>query len=265
MDKASRILPAYILAATLFTALSAGYAAEAITTKTLTYYTNDTTLRGYLAANESLPGKRPGILVVHEWWGLTDHPKNSANELARLGYTALAVDMYGDGRSTGDPKQAGAWAAEVRGSPQRIRERMQAALDTLKRQPSVDPEHIAAIGYCFGGTIVLEAARMGMDIGAVASFHGGLATSVPPGQRKIHAAILVLHGAADPAVPQADIDAFHAEMEAAQADWQMIYFGGAVHAFTNPQANTLPTSLYHPKAAARSWLALQSFLKEVFP
>ena len=223
-------------------------------------------LEGYLATDSARQGKRPAVLVVHEWWGVTAHPKRSAERLAAMGYVAFALDMYGKGKVAADAAEAGRMAGAVRGNPEIVRSRVRAALEVLRRDETVDPDRIAIIGYCFGGTVALEAARMGEPFVGVVSFHGGLASSVPAEQRKLTAKVLVLHGADDPAVPPAQVAAFEDEMRAAKADWQLVKYGGALHAFTNPEAggpgNT--TSRYDPAAARRSWRHMADFLAECF-
>lgn len=218
---------------------------------------------GYLAYDDASKDLRPGVLVIHEWWGLNDYARGRARDLAQLGYVALAVDMYGDGRSTTDAKQAGAWAAEVRGTPL-MRKHAQAGLKALTAHPLVDNNHLGAIGFCFGGTSVLELAYSGAKLDGVVSFHGNL----PARQAgdKPRASILVLHGAADPYVKADEKLAFIKELDQIGADWQLLEFGGAMHSFSNPASSKLgmPGVAYDKKTAARAWTAMQAFLQERF-
>jgi len=252
-----------ILIAMVVLALMGGAARAALHTETVTYQDGDAVLKGHLAYDESVEGKRPGALVVHEWYGLTKHPQESAQKLALLGYTALAVDMYGDGKVAKDTKEAAALAGNIKQHPELARSRFEAALETLRKHPTCDPDRVAAIGYCFGGTVVLEMARSGLDLAGVVSFHGGLTSAVPEAERTIKAKVLVCHGADDPHVPRDDVEAFEEEMRRAGADWQFISYGGAVHSFTNPDADS-EGARYHPLAARRSWEAMRNFLREVF-
>ncbi len=245
----------------LLAASAAAYAA--VETESVTYREGDTELTGYLARNPAVQKPAPGVLVVHEWTGLGEHPKNSARRLAELGYVAFALDMYGGGKLAKDAGQAAEWSSTFKNDPALARRRFEAALKVLEAQPGVDPDRIAAIGYCFGGTIVLEMARMGVDVQAVVSFHGGLASNVPEDQRKPEAAILVCHGAADPHVPQEEVNAFLDEMKAANAKFEFIQYQEAVHSFTNPEADS-DSARFEPVAARRSWIAMLNFLELVF-
>ncbi|HZE21798.1 MAG TPA: dienelactone hydrolase family protein, partial [Desulfobaccales bacterium] len=164
-------------------------------TKTETYRQDDTVMQGFLAFDETLPGKRPGVLVVHEWWGLNDFAKQKAEELASMGYVALASDIYGDGRTTDDPEEAARLAGEMRGNPELLRARARAALQALAGAPQADPQRLGAIGFCFGGTTVLELAYSGAGLAGAVSFHGGLPRTQPEDLKRLKAAVLVLHGA----------------------------------------------------------------------
>ena len=226
-------------------------------------------MKGYLAYDENIKGKRPGVLVVHEWWGHNEYARRRASMLAELGYTALAVDMYGDGKQAMHPDDAGKFSSELMKNFDVARSRFTAAMNFLKQQPSVDPGRIAAIGYCFGGGVVLNMARQGMDIKGVASFHGGL-TAVKPAQHgDVKAKILVLHGADDKFVTPEQIEAFKKEMKTAGADLKFISYPGAIHSFTNPDADTyakkfnLPLG-YNADADRESWDELKKFLGEIF-
>ncbi len=234
-------------------------------TKTVEYRQDDTVLQGFLAYNEAIPSQQPGVLVVHEWWGLNDFAKQKASELAGLGYTALAADIYGNGQTTTDPKEAARLAGEMRGNPKLLRARARAGLQALAASPQVDPQRLAAIGFCFGGTTVLELAYSGADLVGVVSFHGGLSRAQPDDLKRIKARVLVLHGADDPHVAEADIRAFEQAMRQAEADWQMVFFGGAVHGFTNPATGSNKASgvAYDARAAQRSWRYMQDFFQEI--
>jgi dienelactone hydrolase len=189
-----------------------------VVTKTVEYRQDGTVMQGFLAYDEALAGKRPGVLVVHEWWGLNDFAKQKAKELASQGYAALAADMYGHGRTTANPEEAAKWANALRGNPELLRARARAALQALAAAPQVDPQRLAAIGFCFGGTTVLELAYSGADLAGVVSLHGGLPRAQPDDLKRLKAAVLVLHGADDPHVAAADISAFEEAMRQAGAD-----------------------------------------------
>lgn len=238
----------------------------ALRTETVEYKHGDLVLQGYLAYDDALRGKRPGVIVVHEWWGLNDFVKKRAEQLAALGYVVFAIDMYGKGVRPKDAKEARDLATLYRNDRKLMRGRAMAGLDFFKKHPRVDPTMIAAVGYCFGGTVVLEMARVGADLRGVVTFHGGLDTPNPVDAKNIKAKVLVLHGADDPFVPKEQVLAFQDEMRKAAVDWQMIFYGGAVHSFTNPSAGNDPSkgSAYHEKADTRSWEAMSLFLEEVF-
>ena len=229
------------------------------------YKAGDTTCEGYLAG-DTAPGKRPGVLVVHDWMGLGKFSMAKADELAKMGYVALAVDIYGKGVRPANPKEAGEQAGKFKSDRALLRARILAALDVLKKNEHVDPNHIGAIGYCFGGTTVLELARSGADIAGVISFHGGLDTPTPGDAKNIKGKVLALHGADDPYVPAADVAAFEAEMTKGGVDWQLVVYSGAVHAFTNPGAGTDNSkgAAYNEKADKRSWEAMKLFFAEAF-
>lgn len=235
----------------------------------VTYGTKETTLKGYLAYDDAVKGKRPGVLVVHEWWGLNDYARKRVRMLAELGYTALAVDMYGEGKTAGHPDDAGKFAGELRQNLPLAKARFLAALDFLRQQPTVDVDRIAAIGYCFGGGVVLEMARAGADLDGVASFHGSLETANTASPGAVKAKVLVLNGADDPFVTPEQIAAFKREMEAAGVDYRFVNYPGAKHSFTNPEADAfgkkfnLPLA-YDPEADRKSWQALQDFFAGIF-
>lgn len=248
--------------AALPTAHAADSAEQALTTSTLEYTLDGVRMVGYLVYDASLPTPRPGVLVVHEWWGLNDYARGRAEDLARAGYVALAADMYGDGVTTTDPKQAGAWAGKVKGS-ELIRTRSRAALDALAKVPQVDPQRLGALGFCFGGTTALELAWSGAPVDAVASFHGSL-TIPKPSDKGIGAGVLVLHGANDQFDSQETLLGFQQAMRGLTLDWQMVYYGNAVHSFTNPNASKagIPGVAYDERAARRSWQLMLAFFEE---
>jgi dienelactone hydrolase len=238
----------------------------ALRTALVEYRDGDQLLEGYLAWDESKSGRRPGVLVVHEWTGIGEHTRAQAERLAKLGYVAFAVDVYGKGVRPSSPAAAGAEAAKYKQDRGLFRSRLLAGYRTLLEQPWVDAQRVAAVGHCFGGTGVLELARAGADLKGVVSVHGGLDSPSPADGKNIKAKVLILHGAEDPFVKPADIDALLAELRGAGVDWQMISYGGAVHAFTNPAAGDDPSAgaAYDARTARRSWLAMRQFLDEVF-
>jgi len=230
----------------------------------LAYLDGETELEGHLARDAALEGPRPVVLVVHEWWGLGDHARRSAERLAAHGYLGFAVDMYGKGRITKDGKQAGEWSGAVKKDPATIERRLRAALDALKGSPEADLSRVACIGFCFGGTVSLEAAWAGLDLRAAISFHGNPAGPPAEKAKGVKASILVLHGADDPFVPEATLRGFEKSMRENGIDWAFAQFGGAVHSFTNPEADGSfnPGAKHHPVAAARSWAIADAFLAE---
>jgi dienelactone hydrolase len=237
-----------------------------IHTEVIEYKQGEATLEGYLAYDSSRPGQRPGVLIVHQWKGLTDYEKQRADMLAKLGYTAFALDIYGKGIRPKDNQEAGAQAGKYKRDRPLLRARAQAGLEILQKHKLADPKRIAAIGYCFGGTTVVELARSGADIAGVVSFHGGLDSPHPEDGKNIRCKVLVLHGADDPFVPAKDLAAFEDEMRQAKVDWQLVKYGGAVHSFTEKEAgrNNLAGAAYNEKADRRSWEAMKGFFAEVF-
>jgi dienelactone hydrolase len=260
-----KILSAFAMA--VIFSVTASHAS--IKTEELTYSEGGTNFKGFLAWDDAISGKRPGVLVVHEWWGLNDYARTRAKKLAELGYTALAVDMYGEGKVADHPKDAGAFSASVMKDPQVAMTRFQAAMQALKSQPTVDPDKIAAIGYCMGGAIVLSAARQGLDLDAVASFHGSLGGLLPI-KGPIKAKILVCHGADDSFIPPETVEAFKKEMKDAGADLKFISYPGAKHGFTNPDADEAGKKFeiniaYNAQADTESWKELKALLEAVLP
>jgi dienelactone hydrolase len=247
-------------------ALTAATASAEVKTKVVEYRDGDVVLEGYLAWDDAVKGTRPGVLIVHQWMGVTDNERMRAGQLGALGYVALAADVYGKGVRPANAQEAGALAGKYRGDRTLLRARVAAGLAELKRQPLVDAPRIAAIGYCFGGTAVLELARSGADVAGVVSFHGGLDSPNPADGRNIRAKLLVLHGADDPFVPAADIAAFQQELRQAGVDWQMVYYSGAVHSFTQKEAGSDNSrgAAYNERADRRSWQAMREFFAEIF-
>ncbi len=241
-------------------------AQAAVKSESVEYKQGDAILEGYLAYDDALKGKRPGVLVVHEWWGLNDYIKSRADQLAQMGYMVFAPDIYGKGKRAKDPKEAGQLAGTYWKDRKLLRERANAGLDMLMKNQLTDTKRVAAIGYCFGGTTVLELARGGADIAGVVSFHGGLDTPDVNDAKKIKAKVLVLTGADDPNVPPAQILAFADEMRKAAVDWELVMYGGAVHSFTNPAAGNDPSkgAAYNEKADRRSWQGMKDFFAEIF-
>src|SRR5689334_2600317 len=238
-----------------------------IQTKEVEYRQGSTVLKGFIAWDDAVAGKRPGVLVVHEWWGLNDHARNQARRLAEAGYVGFALDMYGKGKVTTHPQEAQAFAAEATKDPAVMAARFNAALEQLKHDPHVDSTRIAAIGYCFGGAVVLGMARSGADLAAVVTFHGALATQSPAQPDKVKARVLVLAGGADPFVPPDQVEAFKREMQAAGARYEVVVYQGAKHGFTNPDAAQYGMSqlAYNAEADRESWAAMRKLFREVFP
>ena len=237
-----------------------------VRTETVEYTNGDVRLEGVLAYDDAAAGPRPGVIVVHEWKGLGPYAVRRAEQLAQLGYIALAADMYGKGVRAKDHTEAAALSGIYRSDRRLMRERIAAALDTLRRHPLADPQRVAAIGYCFGGTTVLELARSGADVVGVVSFHGALDTPNPEDARHIKGSVLVLTGGADPHVPPEQVVAFEGEMKQAGVHYRLITYEGAAHSFTVPEAGSDPSTgaAYNADADQRSWEAMKAFLQEVF-
>jgi len=244
----------------------AGVAEAKLVTKTIEYRQGDTVLEGYLVYDDALKGQRPGVLVVHEWTGLGKYARNRAAQLADMGYVAFAADIYGKGIRPNSPTEAGREAGKYLSDRKLLRLRAIAGLEELLKLPQVDPARVAAIGYCFGGTTVLELARSGAKLNGVVSFHGGLSSEKPSDGKNIKAKLLVLHGADDRHVPPQQVAAFQEEMRNGGVDWYMVSYGSAVHSFTNPDSGNNPSrgNAYNEKADRRSWLAMKSFFAEIF-
>ena len=233
------------------------------------YSAKGVVMKGYLAYDKNITGKRPGVLVAHEWWGLNDYARKRARMLAELGYAALAVDMYGGGKQAEHPDEAGKFSSELMKNFETAKGRFIAAMEFLKTQSIVDPQKIAAVGYCFGGGIVLNMARQGVDLKGVASFHGNLSAVEPAKRGSVKAKILVLHGADDKFITVEQIKAFKNEMRNAGADFRFISYPGALHSFSNPEADgygkkfNIPVA-YNAEADKKSWKELKKFLRELF-
>jgi len=234
----------------------------AVTTKPVQYKHGDVACNGYLAWDDSIPGPRPGVLVVHEWWGLDDYARSRARQLAELGYVALAVDMYGEGKTTKHPMEAGQMANAVRMNLENWRGRALAGLEVLKAQPQCDKNRIAAIGYCFGGSTVLQLALAGADLKAVASFHGALPRPTEAEARQVKAAILVCHGADDSFIPEEVIKTFRGTLDKAGVKYDFVAYPGVRHSFTVPDADShgIPGLKYDKKADEDSWRRLKELL-----
>ena len=240
-------------------------ASAAVQTKVVDYKQGDAVLAGYLAWDDAVQGKRPGVLVVHEWTGLGEYAQTRAGRLAEMGYVAFAIDMYGKGIRPKTPREAAAQAGIYKKDRPLMRARAQAGLEVLRGNPMCDPKRVAAIGYCFGGTCVLELARNGAEIAGVVSFHGSLDTPNPADAKSIRCKVLVLHGGDDPHVPRKDVEAFEDEMRAGGVDWQLVAYGGAVHSFTNPASGNDKSrgAAYDARADRRSWEAMKVFFAEI--
>ena len=238
----------------------------AIQTKTIEYKQGDATLEGVLVYDDAVKTPRPGVLVVHQWLGLTDYEKHRSEMLAQLGYVAFCADIYGKGVRPHDTKEAGVEATKYKTDRALLRARVNAGLDVLEKSKLVDPKRVAAIGYCFGGTTVIELARGGADVAGVVSFHGGLDSPAPADGRKIKCKVLVCHGADDPFEKPEDLAAFEKEMCDAKVDWRLIKYGGAVHSFTQPMAGSDNSkgAAYNERADKRSWGDMKQFFAEIF-
>jgi dienelactone hydrolase len=237
--------------------------------ETVEYSVQGMVMKGYLAHDENIRGKRPGVLVVPEWWGNNDYVRRRSGMLAELGYAALAVDMYGEGKVVTTPDEAGKLSSETMKNFDIAKARFIAARDFLKQQPFVDPTRIAAIGYCFGGGVVLNMAREGVDLRGVVSFHGGLNAVKPAQPGSVRAKLLVLNGGADKFITPEQIEAFKQEMKAAGAKFKFISYPGALHSFTNPEATELGKKFnmpvaYDPQADKESWDEMKRFLSMIF-
>ena len=237
--------------------------------KEVSYKSDDTTFKGYIAYDDNISGARPGVIVVHEWWGHNEYARKRARMLAELGYTAIALDMYGDGQQASHPKEAGKFSSEIRNNLPEAEKRFMAAYELLQQQAQTDKKQISAIGYCFGGGIVLAMARRGVDLKGVVSFHGSPNVGAPAKKGVIKAKLLVQNGEADPFIKADQIDVFKQEMENLGVDYEFINYPNAKHAFTNPDADTFGKKFsiplaYNKEADVKSWEKMQDFFKEIF-
>ena len=238
-----------------------------VTTKVIEYKDGDTVLEGFVAWDSvKSAAPRPGVLVVHQWMGLTDYEKGRCKQLAELGYVAFAVDIYGKGVRPANVQDAGKQAGLFKKDRELYRRRLNLGLAQLQAQEGVAKDKVAAIGYCFGGTGAIELARSGANIQGVVSFHGGLDSPAPADGKNIKAKLLICHGADDPFVPAADIAAFQTELNAAKVDWQMINYSHAVHSFTQPMGGNDNSrgAAYNELADKRSWIAMRDLFVELF-
>lgn len=238
----------------------------AVKTEVVTYKVGEKSFKGLLAYDDAVKGPRPGILVVHEWWGLDAYAKRRAEQLASLGYVAFAADLYGDGKTTEHPKEARELATTVRMNQAEWLARANASLKVLRDHPLVDGKKLASIGYCFGGSTSLALAHSGSDIKAAVSFHGALLVPGEDDVKKIKTKILICHGAADAFIPEDTILKVRGAYDKNGVDYQMIYYGGAVHSFTVPEADSkkIDGLRYDPAADRRSWAAMRALFDEVF-
>lgn len=236
----------------------------AVKTKPILYMVGNLECYGFLAWDDAIEGPRPGVLVIHEWWGLNDYARRRAEELAKLGYIAVAADMYGEGKTTTHPKEAGEMAGKVRANVEEWRKRAQAALETLKAQPQCDKSNLAAIGYCFGGSTALQLAFSGADLKAVATFHAALPAPTEADAKHTKAAILICHGADDSFIPPAAIKAFRDGLDKGGVKYEFVSYPGARHSFTVPDADkhNIEGLKYNKEADEASWKKLRELLAE---
>lgn len=256
------------LVTTLFTSFkSPNNSAPSLKEENTTFTVDGKIFKAYMVYDQNIKGKRPGVLVVPEWWGLNEYPKKRARQLAELGYIALAVDMYGDGKIAENPKEAQETATPFYKDPSLGKTRLDAALKKLETYPETDATKVAAIGYCFGGSVVLNSAKLGEKLNGVVSFHGGLAGAKP--QKNMNTRILVCHGGSDKFVPESDIKTFKHQLDSVGAKYSFKVYPNATHAFTNPAATetgkkfNMPIE-YNPEADKNSWNDMKEFFKEIF-
>ncbi len=254
-----------LLAAALLLGFVASSHAE-LRTESVRYKDADTMLKGYLVWDDAVEGKRPGVIVIHEWWGLNDYARTRAEMLARLGYVAFAADMYGKDKVTEHADQASTWMKQISGNIEQWQRRALLGVELLRKHELVDHTRLAAIGYCFGGATAMQLAYSGAELNGVVSFHGSLPVPSEKQASNIRASVLVAHGDADSFIPAERIGRFKAALDGADVDWQMLIYGGARHGFTNPDAGRygLDGVRYDEKADRRSWAAMQQFFHEIF-
>lgn len=248
----------------VFSLIATSSILAAVKTEVIVYEQGGVPLEGFLAYDDAGGKPRPGVLLIHDWMGVGDYAKSRARQLAELGYVAFAADIYGKGTRPADAKEAAALAGKYKGDRPLFRERLKAGLRQLTARKEVAKGEIAAIGYCFGGTGVLELARSGADVKGVVSFHGGLSTPTPDDAKNIKCPVLVLHGADDPFVKPPEVDAFKDEMAKAHVKYEFVAYPGAVHSFTRPDAGSDDSkgAAYNEAADKASWTAMQKFFKE---
>jgi len=259
-----RVTTFKITIVSLFTLLLAAPTFGEIKTKQVPYTHDGVELQGYMGWDDAKEGKLPGVLVVHEWWGLNDYARKRAEKLAKMGYVAFALDMYGKGKVAEHPQQAGEWAGMIRQNIDSWRSRALKGVEMLKQHEKVDTNRIAAIGYCFGGAAVCQLAYAGADLRGVVSFHGSLPVASEEDAKRIKSKILICHGHADPFIPEERVVEFQNALEKAGKDFQFIAYANAVHSFTNPQAGHDPSTgaAYNPLQARRAWDHMKLFFRE---
>lgn len=240
--------------------------AAEVVSEAVEYSDGGVELTGYLYYDDAIAGKRPGVMVVHEWWGLNEYVKQRAEMLAGLGYVAFAADMYGDGKVTRHGKDARAWSSQITANTEAWQKRARLGLEVLKRHAKTDAAKTAAIGYCFGGSTVMQLAYSGAAVGGVVSFHGSLPPASAEQAEAIRAKVMVAHGYADSFIPKERVAKFQQALEDGGVDWQFHAYSGARHGFTNPGAGAYGNDglAYHPAADRRSWRQMRDFLAEVF-
>jgi dienelactone hydrolase len=237
----------------------------AIQTQIVDYKDGDTMLEGVIVFDDTVKTKRPGVLIVHQWMGLSGYEKKRAEMLAQLGYVAFCADIYGKGVRPASVPEASDQAGKYKGDRALLRSRVNAGLVTFKKSELLDTKRVAAVGYCFGGTTVIELARSGAELSGIVSFHGGLDSPAPADGKNIKTKVLACHGADDPFVPAKDLAAFQNEMKSSGVDWQLVQYGGAVHSFTDWNATgAMKGAQYNEKADKRSWEDMKQFFGELF-
>jgi len=258
--------PTLFATVALLSCAIASSARAEIKTEEVEYKQGDTVLQGFVAWDDAISGKRPGVLVVHEWWGHNKHAREQAKRIAAAGYVGFALDMYGKGKVATHPNDAKAFMTEATADFKVERARFDAALVQLKKRPEVNAKQIGAVGYCFGGAVALEMARAGTPLAFVATFHGALGTKTPA-KKGFRPRVLVLNGADDPMVPKAQVDAFKQEMTAAGAKFQVVDYPGAKHAFTNPEADKagMPALAYDAAADKQSFEEFRKMMSALYP
>jgi len=256
----------FLLNATMLSAVWAGASVAAVVEKTVEYQAGEVVCEGFHAFDDSVSGKRPAVLVVHQWTGVSDNEKMRARMLAELGYNVFALDIYGKGVRPPGPPASAQEAGKYKTDRALYRARLQAGLEVLLADERTDAEKVTAIGYCFGGMGALELARSGAKLVGVVSFHGGVDSPTPEDAKNIQGEVLVLHGDADPHVPQADVAAFEKEMQEAKVSYHLVRYPGVVHAFTQKMAGDDPSkgSAYDAKADAASWEEMRKFFDRLF-